>query len=197
MVSYLFGRGDDPSDPTPVEIEYVHRYFDIEALFTYTHPSWWQPRYATKTMGIEREAYEITSESEPAPLGSSLGWLIQLDGDRRRNEFLNSPWARVCVPIKRGREREAVAWLAKHLEGEIGYDPNAAPLSGLLTDVESHRTREDQLGPNGPDYVTVESTPGAPADPAKPEGVFPVIDEFEITVPTDGFVYDELKVIIP
>jgi hypothetical protein len=45
--------------------------------------------------------------------------------------------------------------------------------------------------------VTVESTPGAPADPAKPEGVYPVVEEFDVTVPTDGFVYDELKVIIP
>ena len=30
MVSYLFGRGDDPSEPTPLEIEYFHRYFDID-----------------------------------------------------------------------------------------------------------------------------------------------------------------------
>lgn len=195
MVSYLFGRGDDPSEPTPVEIEYMHRYFDIDALFSYAHPSWWQPRFATKSMGIKREAYEITAESEPAPLGSSLGWMIQLDGDRRRNEFLNSPWARVCVPIKRGREREAIAWLAKHLEGEIGYDPTVEPLSKLLGDVEAYRSREELLGPNGPDYVTVDSTPGAPADPARPEGVYPVIDEFDVTMPTDGFVYDELKLL--
>lgn len=45
-------------------------------------------------------------KSEPAPLGSSLGWLIQLDGDRRRNEFINSPWARICIPIRPGRERK-------------------------------------------------------------------------------------------
>ena len=125
MVSYLFGRGDDPSEPTPLEIEYFHRYFDIDAIFTYTHPSWWKPRFASKTIGIEREAYEITAESEPAPLGSSLGWLIQLDGDRRRNEFINSPWARICIPMRVGREREAIQWLAKHLEGDVGYNINA------------------------------------------------------------------------
>jgi hypothetical protein len=197
MVSYLFGRGDDPSEPTPLEIEYFHRYFDIGAIFSYTHPSWWKPRFASNTAGLEREAYEITAESDPAPLGSSLGWLIQLDGDRRRNEFLNSPWARVCVPIQAGREREAIKWLAAHMEGEVGFDIQSGVLAALLTEVEKYRKREAKLGLNGPDYVTVDSTPGAPADPAKPEGVYPVVDEFDVTVPTDGFVYDELNVVIP
>jgi len=197
MISYLFGRGDDPSDPTPLEIEYFHRYFDIDAIFTYTHPSWWKPRFASKTVGLEREAYEITAESDPAPLGSSLGWLIQLDGDRRRNEFLNSPWARVCVPMRAGREREAIQWLAAHMEGDVGFDLNSGPLAKLTAEVEQYREREAKLGQDGMDYVTVDSTPGAPADPAKPEGVYPVVDEFDVTVPTDGFVYDELKVVIP
>lgn len=197
MVSYLFGRGDDPSEPTPLEIEYFHRYFDIDAIFTYTHPSWWKPRFASKSVGIEREAYEITAESEPAPLGSSLGWLIQLDGDRRRNEFLNSPWARICIPMRADREREAIQWLAAHMEGEVGYDINSGPLASLLTEIENYRKLESNLGLNGPDYVTVDSTPGAPADPAKPEGVYPIVDEFDVTVPTDGFVYDELQVTIP
>jgi hypothetical protein len=197
MVSYLFGRGDDPSEPTPLEIEYFHRYFDIDAIFTYHHPSWWKPRFASRTAGFERAAYEITAESEPAPLGSSLGWLLQLDGDSRRNEFLNTPWTRICVPMQAGREREAIEWLANHLEGEVGYDIGAGPLSELLTEIEKFRERERKLGLGGPDYVTVDSTPGAPADPAKPEGVFPVVSEFEVTMPTDGFVYDELKVVIP
>lgn len=197
MVSYLFGRGDDPSEPTPLEIEYFHRYFDIDAIFTYMHPSWWKPRFSSKSVGLEREAYEITAESEPAALGSSLGWLIQLDGDRRRNEFLNSPWARVCVPMRPGREREAIGWLAKYIEGEVGYDPRGGALAGLLSDIEAYRSREDKLGQTGADWVTVDATPGAPADPAKPEGVYPVVDEFDVTMPTDGFVYDELIVTIP
>jgi hypothetical protein len=197
LVSYLFGRGDDPSEPTPLEIEYFHRYFDIEAIFTYTHPSWWKPRYASKRVGLGREAYEITAESEPAPLGASLGWMIQLDGDRRRNEFINSPWARVCLPMRPGREREAVGWLAKHLEGEVGYDDRNGVLADLLAEIEAYREREQKLGVDGSDWVTVSATPGAPADPAKPEGVYPVIDEFDVTMPTEGFVYDELNVVIP
>ena len=31
-----------------------------------------------------RDNYYITDESEPAKLGSSLGWLLQLDGDNEK-----------------------------------------------------------------------------------------------------------------
>jgi hypothetical protein len=197
MISYLFGRGDDPSEPTPLEIEQFHRFFDIEGMFVTNHPSWWKPRFSGGSVGFGRERYEVTAESEPAALGSSLGWLIQLDGDRRRNEFVNSAWARVCLPMRPDQERAAIEWLAKHLEGEIGYNTNAGPLAALLTGIEQIRTRERALGVNGSDYVKVDSTPGAPADPTKPEGVYPVINEYEVTLPTDGFVYDELTVRIP
>ena len=194
MISQLFARGDDPSDPSPLEIEYFHRYFDIEGIFIYTHPSWWKPRYSAVSTGLQRPAYEITADSEPSPMGSSLGWMIQLDGDTRRNEFLNSPWVRTCLPIRPGREREAIAWLAKHIEGQYGYDPNKNPLKQLLTDIEKFRADEAALGVNGPDYVTVSSTVGAPGGPLKPENVYPIIQEFEVTLPTDGFVYDELLI---
>jgi hypothetical protein len=197
MVSHLFARGDDPAGPVPLEIEYFHRYFDIDGIFVYLHPSWWKPRYSPVASGLERPAYEITAESDPAPLGSSLGWMLQLDGDDRRNEFLNSPWIRVCMPMRPGQERDAIAWLARHVEGEVGYDPAVAPLKDLLEATESVRSAEASLGLDGPEYVTVDSTPGAPADPLTPEGVFPVIDQFEVTVPTDGFVYDSLQVVIP
>ena len=197
MISHLFARGDDPSDPSPLEIEYFHRYFDIDGMFVYLHPSWWKPRYAPTATGLERPAYEITAESEPAPLGSSLGWMIQLDGDARRNGFINSPWLRICLPIRPTRERESIDWLAKHVEGSFGYNPAAAPLSDLLATMEQRRQEEAALGVNGPEYVTVNSDPGAPAAPLTPEGVFPVVNEFEVTVPTDGFVYDELVVRIP
>jgi len=195
MVSHLFAGGDDPSEPIPLEIEFFHRYFEIDAMFTYTHPSWWKPRYARKATGLRRDAYEITAESEPAPMGSSLAWAIQLDGDTRRNEFINSPWVRVCLPIRANREREAIEWLAKHVEGEFGYDPTKAPLKDVMDSIAKVRENQEALGQNGAEYVTVNSAPGAPDDPLKPEGVYPVIDEFEVTVPTDGFVYDRLIVV--
>jgi hypothetical protein len=204
MVSHIFrpkGTGV-PGAPSPLEIELFHRYMDVDGIFIYSHPSWWVPRYATNKTGFGRPEYEITAESEPAPVGRSLGWAMQIDGDDRRNEFLNSPWVRVCVPIKPGREREAIAWLADHVEGSLGYDPAQEPLKSLLKSIETLRTNQKSVATTGPDYVTstttvVDSTTGAPAGPLKPENVFPVIDEFDVTVPTDGFVYDDLQVKIP
>ncbi|WP_280394443.1 hypothetical protein, partial [Nocardia brasiliensis] len=68
-----------------------------------------------------RVNYLVTESSQPAPAGSSLGWLIQLDGDERRNEFLNAAWVKVVLPIRGGREVDALAWLAKaNVEGEAG-----------------------------------------------------------------------------
>jgi hypothetical protein len=104
---------------------------------------------------------------------------------------------RICLPIRGIREREAIEWLAKHIEGEIGYDTDQDPLKTLLSDIENVRKNQEALGINGADFVTVDSTVGAPLGPLKPENVFPIIDEFEVTVPTEGFVYDELKVVIP
>jgi hypothetical protein len=36
-----------------------------------------------------------------------------LDGDKRRNAFLNSPWVKVALPLRPGREREAIEWLKR------------------------------------------------------------------------------------
>jgi hypothetical protein len=62
---------------------------------------------------------------ETAPSGSSLGWVIQPDGDARRNEFLNAAWVKAVLPVRPGREREALAWLqSADVEGESGLsDP--------------------------------------------------------------------------
>jgi len=60
--------------------------------------------------------YKITESSKPARLGSSLGWLLQLDGDNLRNAFLNAPWVKAVIPIRAGREKAALNWL-KALEG--------------------------------------------------------------------------------
>jgi hypothetical protein len=65
--------------------------------------------------------YLVTEDSKPAPYGSSLGWLIQNDGDDRRNEFLNAAWVKAILPIRPGHELEALDWLAQaKVEGEAG-----------------------------------------------------------------------------
>lgn len=70
-----------------------------------------------------RDNYLITEDSAPAPLGASLGWLMQLDGDNMRNAFLNAPWVKAVMPIRPGKEREALAWLkSANVEGIDGLN---------------------------------------------------------------------------
>jgi hypothetical protein len=77
--------------------------------------------------------YYITEESHPAKLGSSLGWLLQLDGDNLRNAFLNAPWVKAVIPIRPGKERAAINWLQRlHVEGTDGLDDQyVAPAAEL------------------------------------------------------------------
>lgn len=186
MISEAFHDVPASALPAPVEIELFHRYFEIPAMFYYVHPAWWVPRY-----GIGRDDYEITDDSEPARFGKSLGWLIQLDGDRRRNEFLNSPWIRTCLPIRPGVEREAIQWLAQHIEGSRGFSLTAGtPLGDLISDIEARREAERIAAP-GPDYVTLDGE----VPPAREASAtaYPVIDEFDVVVPTEGFIYDSIE----
>ncbi|MGH8551423.1 MAG: hypothetical protein ACRERU_23015 [Methylococcales bacterium] len=63
-----------------------------------------------------KDNYKITEDSTAAKLGSSLGWLLQLDGDNLRNAFLNAPWVKAVIPIRPGREKAALNWL-RAIEG--------------------------------------------------------------------------------
>lgn len=82
-------------------------------------------RLTTSTVGWggvddpARDNYYITEDSNPAKFGSSLGWLLQLDGDNMRNAFLNAPWVKAVIPIRPGKEEAAVNWL-KGVEGFNG-----------------------------------------------------------------------------
>jgi hypothetical protein len=198
LISRLFERANG-TDVSPLEIEYFHRYFEVDSLFTFAHPSWWAPRYWRRGDG-RNQAYEVATDTEPAPMGSSLGWVLQLDGDGRRNEFLNSPWVRACIPMRPGREREAIAWLAAHVEGELGYDATADPLRSLLIDIEDFRADEAAAGPDGPEYATFgphAMTVGDDDDiaaPVVPPGAaaYPIVAEFEVATPTEGFLYDDI-----
>jgi hypothetical protein len=67
--------------------------------------------------------YYITESSKPARLGSSLGWLLQLDGDDYRNAFLNAPWVKAVIPIRPGKEAAAFNWL-RQVEGTNGIGPD-------------------------------------------------------------------------
>lgn len=190
LIAGAFGHLPPNGRPAPAEMELFHRYFDVSALFYWVHPSWWMPRH-----NVNRGEYEVTDDSEPAPFGRSLGWLIQLDGDRRRNEFLNSPWIRACLPLRPGVEREALQWLAERVEGTNGFSLGPdTPLASLLAAVEAQREQE-HLGSPGPDYVTLDGQ--VPPGREESATAYPVVDEFHVTVPTEGFIYDVLTTPTP
>jgi hypothetical protein len=132
-----------------VRSEIIRSIFDVDAMLYFVAPEWWLPReHQTshtfepevsangQTMNLteenkvrwkdvpkRRDNYSITEESQPARLGSSLGWLMQLDGDNLRNAFLNAPWVKAVIPIRPGRESAALNWL-KAIEGheDDGWD---------------------------------------------------------------------------
>jgi hypothetical protein len=85
-----------------------------------------------------RDNYYITEDSDPAKLGSSLGWLLQLDGDNMRNAFLNAPWVKAVIPIRPGKEAAAINWL-KGVEG----------MNGITDDVLYHSDDPDEKDVNG------------------------------------------------
>ncbi|MFD4632370.1 hypothetical protein ACFVYR_30510 [Streptomyces sp. NPDC058284] len=83
--------------------------------------------------------YPLTENAQAAPMGSSLGWLIQTDGDERRNEFLNSAWVTAVLPIRAGHEVEALGWLmGAHVEGEAAL---AKPYPWQTGDPDTYRDK--------------------------------------------------------
>jgi mRNA-degrading endonuclease RelE of RelBE toxin-antitoxin system len=125
--------------------ELINAVFDIDKMLYFVAPEWWRARKhtkvsfgdPTKSNMIEgsianwsseqkrEDDYLITEKSMPAPLGSSLGWLLQLDGDDLRNAFLNAPWVKTVIPIRPGKEKVAINWLEKSgVEGSDGLDAN-------------------------------------------------------------------------
>ena len=164
IVSRLYGKATGwLNEDYHVASEMIRYFFDIDSMLYFVAQDWWRPRtqqlvskddkgqyqatvYADpplsqvgvgKGKGFQaghRPYYLITEETTPAPQGSSLGWLIQLDGDTRRNAFLNSPWVKAVLPIRPGRERDAITFLQRpevaHTDGlnkPYAYDPTTDP----------------------------------------------------------------------
>lgn len=179
----LEGSGVDLVSSTPavrhIFAELVKSMFDVDKMLYFVAPEWWVPRAlpasgSTATSGPQEvglegfgEAtggwggfksarennYMITEESTPARVGSSLGWILQLDGDNLRNAFLNAPWVKAIIPIRPGKEWKAFAWLsADAMEGADGlnatYEPSAPDESKRMLDaLRKHAWDEPTLVP--------------------------------------------------
>ena len=131
------------------------------------------PQRSTMSWGGGAEAgranYYITESSAPAKLGSSLGWLLQLDGDSMRNAFLNAPWVKAIVPIRPGREQDAINWLKGVMEGADGLD---GTLDAQLKELAAKVAEKHQKS------VTVSNMPDL-IDPAQTVSATPVDRVFE------------------
>ncbi len=133
------GFGNATAATQHVLAELVQSMFDVNKMLYFVAPEWWSPRHlgqrqapvwsnpaAVSAPAIPvrgREHYAITEKSNPAPMGSSLGWLLQLDGDKQRNAFINAPWVKAVIPIRSGKELAALNWLTQNMvEGSEGLD---------------------------------------------------------------------------
>jgi hypothetical protein len=176
---------------------------------------------------LQRDNYFITEDSEPAKLGSSLGWLLQLDGDNMRNAFLNAPWVKAVIPIRPGKEEAAINWL-KGVEGMNGItddviyhssnpgekDVDGNPLDGqklieVIHDLgeKIKRKYEDgiQTGKypkpsevSDPALVDEENTVTAtPIDRVYEHGFFPLENSFKANVGGNYEIFDQWIEILP
>jgi hypothetical protein len=176
---------------------------------------------------VNRDNYFITEESEPARLGSSLGWLLQLDGDNMRNAFLNAPWVKAIIPIRPGKEEAAINWL-KSVEGINGItddvmyqtdnpnevDINGVPLNGqkfmdVIMNLAETIRRKHRDGINtdkfpkpdevsDPTLVDEENTvTSTPIDRVYEHGFFPLEGSFRVNVGKDYEIYDQWVEILP
>jgi len=174
-----------------------------------------------------RDNYYITDESEPAKLGSSLGWLMQLDGDNMRNAFLNAPWVKAVIPIRPGREEAAINWL-KGVEGMNGItddvvyhasnpnekDINGNPLDGqkmmdVLMDLAKKIKKKYQEGietgkypkqdeVSDPALVDPDSVvTSTPIDRVYEHGFFPLEGSFRLNVGKNYEIFDQWIEILP
>ena len=188
---------------------------------------------STSTVGwggindFNRDNYFITESSEPAKLGSSLGWLLQLDGDNMRNAFLNAPWVKAVIPIRPGKEEAAINWL-KGVEGMNGItddviyhtnNPNEVDINGnpydgqrmidVLVDLARKIKRKHEAGSESgeypkkdevsdPDLVDEENVVTAtPIDRVYEHGFFPLQQSFRLNVGKDYEIFDQWLEILP
>lgn len=174
-----------------------------------------------------RDNYYITDESEPVKLGSSLGWLLQLDGDNMRNAFLNAPWVKAVIPIRPGKEEAAINWL-KGVEGMNGItddviyktanlnekDVKGNPYNGqkmidVLMDLGKKVKRKYEEGIEmgkypkldevaDPALVDEENTvTSTPIDRVYEHGFFPLEGSFRANVGKNYEIFDQWIEIVP
>ena len=178
------------------------------------------PQHRVGWGGEHREDnYYITEDSEPARLGSSLGWLLQLDGDDQRNAFLNAPWVKAVIPIRPGKEKAAFNWLKRvNVEGADGLDASYSAPAAELAEIPhsgSKVTIEDainhlcsivaakhessmKVAKYPVDEINDDNKVSAtPIDKVYEHGFYPNKDGFKLLMGDDFEVFDQWVEILP
>lgn len=168
MSGYNYQHADKES--RHILSELINSIFDVDKMLYFVAPEWWKPRKrpavkieidslinkdGESIMGWSdyrqrQDNYLITDKSKPAPMGSSLGWLLQLDGDNLRNAFLNAPWVKAVIPVRPGKEQIAINWLKNvNVEGADGMGAQYAAPDDELAEIRA------ELGKGPGDSVTI------------------------------------------
>lgn len=218
--------------------EVIKSIFDIDKMLYYVAPDWWVARKkysigfdktkigsdtvkldstsvgwgGIKEDETDRNNYYITEKSTPAKLGSSLGWLLQLDGDNRRNAFLNSPWVKAVIPIRPGKEEAAIDML-KEVEGDDGLDAivgssnqtleqeirNMAKIVKKKHDDSFSKDTYPKGGPQGEVELVDEDTTvtSTPIDRVYEHGFYPLKNSFKIDPEKNFEIFDQWIEIVP
>jgi hypothetical protein len=176
----VLAKGDDLLDMQA-------SFYQLFPPFFGAAPSW------TRQVGLVSE-YDVTKGGPPAKYGASINWQIPLDADARRTEFINSPLARVGIPVKRGREREAVTWLAT--QGRFQISQN---LKDFLDKIEMRRQRETHATDLGlsdadvdPSVVTPYFDEETAGDSDLAKALYPIKDVFVVSDPLQGYIYEPI-----
>ena len=190
--------------------ENLDRVFDWSQMFYRQDVLEWREmkRIAALTAGTPKQ-YEIHSlQKHAAPLGSSLNWDTQLDGDDKRNAFLNAPWIKVCIPVKEGSEETALQLLKSF--GVVSIVDNSA--AKIQCELKAFRTAAKSVSRRNivQDMAVTKNTPIA--EQIRPwlancetmseveyeklgwYDVYPIISQQHVVIPVNGYMFDEIVV---
>jgi hypothetical protein len=197
LVHLLRPGAADESDHVTVEL--IRALFEVDKMLYFVAESWWKPRkYRRQQVGSSgtevltakdkvgwgdvdaksRRNYLVTEDSLPVPRGASLGWLLQLDGDEHRNAFLNSPFVKAVIPIRRGREKAALEWLKRaQVEGSDGLD---VPYRGTEPALQGKTLEQAILALGAEVAATATNTATLAAEKVFEEGFDPLEGGFSV-----------------
>jgi hypothetical protein len=184
----------------------INDIFDLPRMFYDVDVAEWREAKMVAA-GITRtsKSYPLHSEqNQPAPMGSSLEWDHQIDGDTRRDMFLNADFAFVGIPVKPGKEGEAEAFLRRC--GFLMVDDRG--ITDLLKRLDRLRSAEKDVASQGfdADEVAVDPcdkpnrTPREFLEKDDPltnltwKDVYPIVSQHHTVTTVDGFLFDVLEV---